>query len=83
VAGYIVEKIWHDSQEIQQQKDGLIIFEAEVAGTEEIKFWIMNWGSKALVLEPVSLRDEITAEAEAVQEKYGKTNKELDGPLRA
>ena len=83
VAGYIGEKIWHESQEIHQQKDGSIIFEAEVAGTDEIKFWIMSWGSKALVLEPASLRDELMAEAEAIQEKYGKTNKELDGTLRA
>ena len=30
----------------------------------------MSWGSKVLVLEPESLRDEIKAEAEASQEKY-------------
>jgi predicted DNA-binding transcriptional regulator YafY len=42
-----------------------------VAGTEEIKFWVMSWGSKALVLEPESLREEIRAEAEAVVGKYG------------
>ena len=60
VAGYIKEKIWHESQEIGDQGDGSIIFEAEVAGTEEIKFWIMNWGSKAEVLEPESLRDVIS-----------------------
>ena len=52
VAGYIKEKIWHESQKIEQQNDGSIIFEAEVAGTEEIKFWIMSWGASALVLEP-------------------------------
>jgi predicted DNA-binding transcriptional regulator YafY len=46
-AGYIKEKIWHDTQKIVPQKDGSIVFEAEVAGTEEIKFWAMSWGSKA------------------------------------
>jgi len=40
VAGYIKEKIWHESQEIHQKDDGSIIFEAEVAGVEEIKFWV-------------------------------------------
>ncbi len=44
-AGYIKEKIRHDTQEIISQKDGSIVFEAEVAGTEEIKFWVMSWGS--------------------------------------
>jgi predicted DNA-binding transcriptional regulator YafY len=71
VAGYIKEKIWHESQEIHLQEDGSIIFEAEVAGTDEIKFWIMSWGSNAEVLEPTSLKEEIRAEAEAVMGMYG------------
>ena len=54
VAGYIKEKVWHESQKIEQQNDGSIIFEAAVAGNEEIKFWIMSWGASALVLEPKS-----------------------------
>jgi predicted DNA-binding transcriptional regulator YafY len=70
-AGYIKEKIWHDTQEILPQKDGSIVFEAEVAGTEEIKFWVMSWGSKAEVLESQSLREEIRAESEALLGKYG------------
>ena len=71
IAGYIAEKIWHDSQIIEHEKDGSILFTAEVAGTEEIKFWILNWGSKAEVLEPESLRDDIRAEAEAMLCTYG------------
>lgn len=64
IAGYIKEKIWHESQQMHVQDDGSIVFEAEVAGTDEIRFWIMSWGSRATVLEPASLRDEIRAEAE-------------------
>ena len=70
VAGYIKEKIWHESQQIHEKDDGSIILEAEVAGTDEIKFWIMSWGSYALVLEPESLRQEIRAEAEEIAERY-------------
>jgi predicted DNA-binding transcriptional regulator YafY len=62
IAGYISEKVWHRSQKIHEQKDGSIIFEAEVSGTDEVKFWVMSWGSKALVLEPESLRNEIQSE---------------------
>jgi len=65
------------------QDDGSIIFEAEVAGMDEIKFWIMNWGSHALVIEPESLRDEIVAEAEAMLGKYTKGIKKGERPLRA
>jgi predicted DNA-binding transcriptional regulator YafY len=70
VAGYIKEKIWHESQQIHPQPDGSIIFEAQVAGTDEIRFWIMTWGSKAEVLEPESLREEIRAEAERMARRY-------------
>jgi predicted DNA-binding transcriptional regulator YafY len=70
VAGYIKEKIWHESQQIHSQPDGSIIFEAEVAGTDEIRFWIMTWGSKAEVLEPESLRQEIRVEAQKMAKRY-------------
>jgi predicted DNA-binding transcriptional regulator YafY len=58
-------------QEIVPQNDGSLIFEAEVAGTEEIKVWVMSWGAKAMVLEPESLREEIGGESEALLGKYG------------
>jgi predicted DNA-binding transcriptional regulator YafY len=70
VAGYIQEKIWHESQVIEQVGDGSILFKAEVAGGQEIKFWIMKWGADAQVLEPISLRKEIEAEAAAIVRKY-------------
>ena len=73
VAGYIKEKIWHESQQIQEEDDGSVILEAEVAGTDEIKFWIMSWGSHALVLEPDALRDEIRVEAEETAKRYKRT----------
>ena len=76
VAGYIREKIWHETQEIPPHKDGSIVFEAEVAGTDEIRFWVMSWGSHGEVLEPESLRDEIKAEAESMASRY-------EGPIVA
>ena len=70
IAGYIEEKIWHESQQIRRQSDGAIIFEAEVALTEEIKNWIKGWGSQALVIEPESLREEIRSESVKMLERY-------------
>jgi predicted DNA-binding transcriptional regulator YafY len=70
VAGYISEKIWHKTQKIESQKDGSLIFEARVAGTDEIKFWLMTWGSKAQVLSPAALRGEMISEAEAMLQNY-------------
>jgi predicted DNA-binding transcriptional regulator YafY len=70
VAGYINEKIWHKTQKIEPQKDGSLIFEARVAGTDEIKFWLMTWGSKAEVLAPAALRDEMISESEKILKNY-------------
>ena len=70
VAGYIKEKTWHEGQEIQQHKDGSIIFEAEVAVTEELISWIMGWGAKAEVLEPKALKDQIYEEVLAMLKFY-------------
>jgi predicted DNA-binding transcriptional regulator YafY len=66
------EKIWHESQQIHPQDDGSIIFEAEVAGTDEIKYWIMSWGSKTVVLSPETLREEIQEEAALLLKNYRK-----------
>jgi len=70
IAGYIQERTWHESQEIEPQEDGSIIFKVTVAGTDEIKFWVLNWGAKATVLEPDSLRDEIKSETAVMAAKY-------------
>ena len=70
IAGYIEEKVWHNSQTIFQQDDGSIIFEAHVAVNQELKYWILSWGAKAHVLEPESLKEEIKAEAKKITEAY-------------
>ena len=70
IAGYLKEKTWHESQEITQQRDGSIIFEADLAITEELLSWVMSWGSKAEVLEPESLIAHIHAEALALLKVY-------------
>ena len=73
VAGYIREKIWHPSQRLTADTDGGVIFEAEVAGTQEIKHWILQWGGQAEVLSPERLRTAVRQEAEAMAASYGDT----------
>jgi predicted DNA-binding transcriptional regulator YafY len=53
-----------------------VIFEAEVAGTEEIKRWILTWGAQAEVLSPKSLREELRREAEALARNYRQRSSE-------
>ncbi|MDJ0780755.1 MAG: WYL domain-containing protein [Desulfosarcinaceae bacterium] len=70
VAGYIEEKIWHNSQTTERQSDGSLMFTAQVAGLEEIKHWILRWGAEAEVLEPVRLRQALAHEAQRMVLRY-------------
>ena len=71
VAGYIREKTWHATQELTVLEDGSLLFEAEVAGTEEIKHWVLQWGAQAEVLSPAALRRSIRQEAAGMLDHYG------------
>ncbi|MCX7419851.1 MAG: WYL domain-containing protein [Planctomycetia bacterium] len=59
VSRYIQEKRWHASQKLLPQRDGTVIAEFQLTATEEIKAWVLSFGTKAEVLEPESLREEI------------------------
>jgi len=63
VADYIRERTWHPSQSIEPRPDGSIEFEAVVAGTREIKYWILQWGAHAEVLSPPELREDMISES--------------------
>ena len=75
VAGYIEEKIWHESQIIHKQDDGSVMFEADVAVTDELKSWILGWGANAEVFGPQSLIDELKEETLRMFEKYNPAGK--------
>jgi predicted DNA-binding transcriptional regulator YafY len=71
VAGYIREKKWHATQKLTRLKNGGVQFEADVAGIQEIKYWVMQWGAQAEVISPGKLRREIQTEAAALLRLYG------------
>ncbi|NQT12975.1 MAG: WYL domain-containing protein, partial [Planctomycetes bacterium] len=62
VARYVQEKTWHPSQRLTPQKDGSLIGEFDLDGTEEIKRWALSFGQYAEVLEPDELRSEMAEE---------------------
>lgn len=66
VARIVEESRWHHSQKFTRQPDGRLLAEFELGDLTEIKSWILSFGSKAIVLEPVELRDEILHEAEGI-----------------
>ncbi len=70
VAKRAAETRWHPSQEIEEQADGSLLWRGRIAGSREIRIWILGWGADAEVLEPASLRDDVAAELRRAAELY-------------
>ena len=56
VAGRVAEAHWHPTESREEQPDGTLIWRATVAGTIEIRLWILSWGADVEVLAPEALR---------------------------
>ena len=69
---YLLERRWHPRQKNKKLKDGSLELIFEVAGTKEIKTWIMGFGSLAKVLEPSSLVKEIKDDLGKALKAYAK-----------
>jgi predicted DNA-binding transcriptional regulator YafY len=59
LSDYIQRRTWHPSQKIKELKDGRILLTMTASGKEEIKEWILSFGSRGKVLSPKFLREEI------------------------
>ncbi|MGB9750577.1 MAG: helix-turn-helix transcriptional regulator, partial [Caldisericia bacterium] len=70
-ARWIRERIWHESQIIEEKEDRSLILKIK-GNIEEIKRWIIGYGSHVKVIEPESLRKEIEEEIKKINEIYSK-----------
>jgi len=67
---YIQRRKWHQSQQIKKLNDGKIQLSLKASGKEEIKAWLLSFGSKAKVLSPLSLRKEIESDIQNMLLQY-------------
>ena len=70
VARYVQESRWHPDQNLTRQQDGSLLFEITLGSTEEIKSWILSFGRHAEVLQPKTLREEVTQEIRQMAQQY-------------
>jgi predicted DNA-binding transcriptional regulator YafY len=61
VADRVGETTWHPTQRLATEADGSLLWRATLAGTVEVRLWILSWGDDVEVLEPPGLRDDVTA----------------------
>lgn len=70
VSGRVKESRWHRSQEITEQPDGSLIWQAQIAEPRELLPWIRSWGADVEVLEPPRLRIALQEETRRLLELY-------------
>lgn len=71
VAHRVREAVWHRSQELTDLDDGGVEMSVTVAGTVEIRPWILSWGDAVEVLEPADLREAVAAAVRGAAALYG------------
>jgi predicted DNA-binding transcriptional regulator YafY len=61
VAARVREARWHPTESVSEELDGSLSWRATVAGTIEIRLWILSWGDAVEVIEPAQLRADVAA----------------------
>ena len=70
VASRVREARWHPSEQVEEEPDGSLRWRATVAGTIEIRIWILSWGDDVEVLAPTELREEVAGRLRRAAERY-------------
>jgi predicted DNA-binding transcriptional regulator YafY len=71
LARVIQETQWHPSQKLELKKDGSLIMTLNVVDSWDFRSWILGWGERVQVLQPLSLVKEITQSAMKMVGLYG------------
>ena len=67
---HVEEHTWHQSQQLEPLGNGGIELVMEAGGTPEIRNWVLSFGAGAEVIEPESLRSEVSNELAAAARQY-------------
>ena len=67
---YVRDRIWHPSQEIDEQSDGGLILRLTVSNDWALRSWILGFGALARVLAPAELATQILEEVERTRSRY-------------
>jgi len=70
IARYVKERMWHASQDVQEEPDGSVRLTLKVSNDWALRSWILGFGPLARVLSPPSLATQILAEADETRRRY-------------
>lgn len=66
VADYVREKIWHESQRLEELKNGGVELRLNLSSLVEIQRWVLGWGGDAEVLQPPELAASVRQAAQKI-----------------
>lgn len=69
-ARFAVERRWHPTQQIKVNADGSCVLEFKTQNFDEVKRWVLPFGSGAEVLEPPELRERVMDELRCTLSRY-------------
>ena len=73
IAPLIREVHWHSTQQIHENANGGLRFEATLTGWQEVGWWVLTWGDEAEVTEPKELREWVAETAQKMVKVYRKS----------
>jgi predicted DNA-binding transcriptional regulator YafY len=74
-ARYIRERQTHPTQQIEEHADGTLTLRFHSGALDEVRRWVMSYGSHAEVIAPAELRAEVATEVAGMAVRYGKAAK--------
>lgn len=69
-APYIIERQWHQGQNITHNQDGSVVLSFTSNSLYEVKRWVLSWGSYAKVLAPDDLILQMKKEISLLEKVY-------------
>ena len=70
IARYVKERMWHTSQEIEEEAGGSVRMTLNVSNDFALRSWILGFGPLAKVVSPPSLATQIVEEIEGARKRY-------------
>ncbi len=69
-AATATEVVWHHTQKARRHKDGRVTLTFQVDGLNEIVRWVLGWGNRAVVVQPVELKNLIVDQFRSALQLY-------------
>jgi predicted DNA-binding transcriptional regulator YafY len=70
IGTYALERQWHDTQKVEQRKDGSVYVKFTTTQIPEVLRWVLGQGHTVKVLNPPELIGMVKEETEKVREVY-------------